>query len=214
MKNLIFLLTAASLIAGCDSSFRTRGPVTTEKRSIAGFHGVNTDAVAEITLVNDNTSFVEVTTNQNFQPLITTEVNDGVLQVSQKRDFTFPGGTKVTVTVHTSSLDELALSGVGSIKTQNSFPFDRIKLTLSGVGSMNISGSAHLAIMENSGAGSINTRSMVTDSVLASNSGVGSIQCNAVKYLKADVSGVGSISYTGDAVVEKSVSGVGSVHKE
>jgi hypothetical protein len=214
MKKSFLFFFVALMFAGCGDAFKTKGPVTTEKRDITGFHAINSDAVGEIVLVHDSNVFVEVNTNQNLLPYVETTLDGSTLHISQKKDFRFPSNTKIKVTVHASAIDEISLSGVGSIKTENSFSFNKITLSLDGVGSMNISGSAHQAELNNNGAGSINTKSLAADTVHAVNSGVGSIACNAIKFLRAEVSGVGSISYTGDPVLEKSVSGVGSVHKE
>ena len=53
MKAVHAVFLSLIFLAGCEGSFRTRGPVTTEKRNITGFHAISSDGIAEVILVND-----------------------------------------------------------------------------------------------------------------------------------------------------------------
>jgi len=207
MKIHLLFLLAATIISGCDNGIHGSGKIITDKRNVSGFQSISTDAVAEIT-------YVEVNTYENLIPIIETNVENGNLHIDSRRQISMMDNDRVKVMIHVPSLDQMSLAGVGSIKTEKPFHFKSISMTLSGVGSINISGDAHTVSVTNSGAGSIDVKALNADSVFATNSGVGSIHCAPGKYLKAIVSGVGSIGYIGNPVVDKTVSGVGSVHKE
>ncbi|MFI5135683.1 MAG: GIN domain-containing protein [Chitinophagales bacterium] len=214
MRTPLLLLLLATFTSSCDTGIHGHGKIITEKRNVTGFHSISTDAVAEIILIQDSSSYVEVNSYENLVPLIETTVENSNLHIDSRKQISMMDNDRVKVTIHAPSLDEMSLSGVGSIKTEKPFHFNSIDMTLSGVGSINIDGDAHVANLINSGAGSIDIKGMNVDSVYATNSGVGSIRCAPIKYLKAIVSGVGSISYSGNPVVDKTVSGVGSIHKE
>lgn len=214
MKNFCLFLTAIFLFAQCDTGTIGKGNIVTEKREVAPFRALNSDAVAEITLIQDSAASLEIKGYENIVPLIRTSVENGELMIETKNHIRIIGKQHVEVIVHAPSLDKLELHGVGNISSQGNFNFGKIEMNLSGVGSIDVSGQATTAILTTSGAGSIHCKNLLSDSTLAVTSGVGSIECNAIKFLKATVSGVGSITYTGNPVVEKSVSGVGSVNKE
>jgi len=214
MKNFCFLLAVIFLFSKCDTGTVGKGNIISEKREVAAFHEINSDAVAEITLIQDSITSVEVKGYENLVPLTLTTVTNDVLTIETKKHINILGKQHVEVIIHVPSLDKIELNGVGNISTQDNFNFNELEMNLSGVGSINISGQAAKATLTTSGAGSIHCKNLLSDTTIATTSGVGSIRCNAVKFLKATVSGVGSISYTGNPVVEKSVSGVGSVNKE
>jgi Putative auto-transporter adhesin, head GIN domain len=214
MKKLLFLLSIIFLFTQCDTGTVGKGNIISEKREVAAFHAISSDAVAEITLIQDTTTSIEIKGYENIVPLMLTSVENGELTIETKSHIRILGKPHLEVIIHVLTIDKLELQGVGSINSQGNFNFKEVKMQLSGVGSINVSGQATKAELITSGAGSIHCKNLLSDTTIATTSGVGSIQCNAIKYLRAIVSGVGSISYTGDPVVEKSVSGVGSVNKE
>jgi hypothetical protein len=154
-----------------------------------------------------------VTTYQNLIPGVTTEIENGILHVSMKKEFTNISNPKVTVEVHAPDISEIEMSGVGSVEVKDSFRFQNISIRIDGVGGIQAAGTAKAARLENNGAGSISASSLKADSVYALTSGVGSIDCFAVTYLNARVQGIGSISYKGNPVVEKSIASIGSIKK-
>lgn len=214
MKHLIPLLAIAVILSSCNQDFRSRGPISSAKRELAAFHGISSDAVAKIILVQDSPRFAIVTTYQNLIPGVTTEIENGILHVSMKKEFANISNPKVTVEVHAPDISEIEMSGVGSVEVKDSFRFQNISIRIDGVGSIQAAGTAKVARLENNGTGAINASSLRADSVYAITAGVGSIECFAVTYLKAIVQGIGSISYKGNPVVEKSVEGIGSIKKE
>jgi hypothetical protein len=214
MKNTVLFIVVAVLFVRCNSGISGKGNIISEKREVAPFHALESNVIAEITIVQDSAQSIEVKGYENLLPLLRTEVENGMLTLKMKKDVHMTGKNDLEVTVHVPSLDKIRLSGVGSINSQGNFNFRNVEIQLSGVGSINISGQSSKTILTNSGASSIECKNLLSDTTIATTSGVGSIECNALRYLKATVSGVGSISYTGDPVVEKSVSGVGSVTKE
>lgn len=214
MKNIFPFLAAVILFARCDSGSTGKGNIITEKRELPSFHAIHSNAVAEVTLIQDSTTSVEIKGYENLVPITLTTVENGILTIETKRRIQLINKQHVEVIIHVPSLDEIELYGVGSISSQSDFNFKEVTIQLSGVGSIDISGQATKTIIVNTGTGSINCKNLLSNTTIATTSGVGSIQCNAINVLKARVSGVGSISYTGDPVVEKSVSGVGSVNKE
>lgn len=211
---MVTLIALLVIFAGCKEDFRSRGPITSEKRELNEFTVISSNAMAEVIIVYDSARYVSVTTNKNLLPQVTTEVDGKELQISVKKGFSSISNLDAKVEVHTPDLSQINLNGVGSIQTQGNFNFNHVSLNLQGVGGINLSGTARVLRIKNEGTGSIDVSQLKADSVYATTAGIGSINCYAATYLNASVRGIGSISYKGNPVVEKSVEGIGSISKE
>ena len=213
MKINFALLAFGLLISSCQQTISGSGNIITDSRDVGSFHQVRTDIMSDVIIVQDSgRSYVEVHGYENLVKNIDAHVEDGDLIIESKDHFNIINNN-LKITVHVPQLDQIQLSGVGSVKTESLFTFDHLRVKLGGVGSISLSGKANRLYLESAGVGSINTKELACDSVYAHTAGVGSISCNAMKYLSAQVSGVGSISYTGDPQVDKKITGVGSVKK-
>jgi hypothetical protein len=156
------------------------------------------------------TKSVVVRGDDNLLHLITTEVRDGTLVVSQKGDFTSQRGIEVIVA--TPSLVGAKLSGTGSLAVtgvhDKSFEVD-----LSGTGSLDANGSTNRVDVTLSGVGDARLRQLVSAETHVVLSGTGSASVVATKSLDASLSGSGSITYYGlPQHVKTNITGTGAIH--
>ena len=94
----------------------------------------------------------------------------------------------------------------------NKLDTDCLQVVNSGVGSIDVAGIADEVDLRNSGVGSINTQQLKALRAKASVSGVGSIKCYASESIEGRVSGVGSLEYAGHPRQQDNKrSGVGSI---
>ena len=114
--------------------------------------------------------------------------------------------------IQNQSLQSLNLDGVGSIEAKG-IQGKQLSVSLDGVGSMTIAGSADVLDLSLSGVGSFKGEEFKTKQATLRNSGVGSAVVNVSDRLDTTVSGVGSVEYIGSPQVRESVKGVGSVKK-
>jgi hypothetical protein len=188
---------------------RGSGIAASETRVVPAFSGVTLAGAAEVLVDVGGEQRVVVHADDNLLPIITTEVEGGVLVVSQ----TDPIDTATTprVEVTTPSLDTLRLTGAGDL-TLDGHDLERLDVSLSGAGVLRGSGSVERLDLMLSGAGNIELEGLVAAETSAMLSGAGNIVVHATRSLDAKVTGVGTIFYVGDpADVRRSVLGPGAV---
>jgi hypothetical protein len=188
---------------------RGSGVPVSETREVAAFSGVTLGGAAEVIVDVGGERRVVVHADDNLLPIITTEVEGGMLVVSQ----TEPIDTAMTprVEVTTPSLDILRLTGAGNL-TLEGHDLERLDVSLTGAGMLRGSGSVERLDLILSGAGDIELDRLVATDVSAMLSGAGNIVVHATRSLDAEVTGVGTISYTGDpAEVNRSIMGPGAI---
>lgn len=139
------------------------------------------------------------------------------------------GAIKAYVTV--KKIEEIEISGNGSVETEGAIKTDQLNLLISGYGKMEmevdagkvsatisgrgkieLAGSANELNAEISGAGKIDASDLKVSTTTAVISGAGKINTDTKDALNADISGVGSVHYiNAPATVTKHISGIGKV---
>jgi Putative auto-transporter adhesin, head GIN domain len=184
------------------------GVASSETRNLPAFSGVALAGAADVNVVVGGEQRVVVHADDNLLPLITTEVENSMLVVSQREPFTPVTQTRIEVSV--PMLDTLRLSGAGDLTLDGEH--GRLDLSMTGAGTLRATGSAERLDVVLAGAGDIELESLVAADVSASLSGAGNLVVHATRSLDAKVTGVGTISYAGDpADVKRSVLGPGAV---
>jgi hypothetical protein len=117
---------------------------------------------------------------------------------------------RVYVTLKT--IESFAISGAGTIISQNSFECDNMNCTINGAGNINLNGNGNLLDCVINGAGNINAEEFIVDECRALINGAGLCIVNVTNELEASVNGAGTIYYYGNPpVVRASVTGVGQI---
>ena len=130
-------------------------------------------------------------TDENLTSLVIAEVKNGELILDLKKEKHISRSTKLNVYITIKNLNELAIEGV------------------------TLNGSADSASIDNNGVGALKAYDFVVKNLRINNSGVGSVEVNAVESIKMNNNGVGSIKHKGDAVIKESNNdGVGKIKKE
>lgn len=108
--------------------------------------------------------------------------------------------------------DKLALVLDGSGKARfNDLSARTIQVVLRGASSMVGSGDVTTQIYSIDGAGSIDARRLIGQSVKVSITGSGDAVVSAKKDLQVDIAGVGNVQYVGQPLIKRQINGVGSV---
>lgn len=190
-------------------AIRGSGVPASETRELLAFGGVTLAGAADVTVDVGAEQSVIVHADDNLLALVTTEVENGMLVVSQSEPF--DAVTPPRVEVSTPSLDALRLSGAGDLTVEGS-DLERLDVSLTGAGTLRGSGSVGRLDLMLSGAGNIDLEGLAAADVTAMLSGAGNIVVHVTGALDAKVSGVGTISYSGDpAEVKRAVMGPGAI---
>ncbi|HEU0027953.1 MAG TPA: head GIN domain-containing protein [Ktedonobacterales bacterium] len=212
------MLLLALTLSACEVSIpgvnvtQGSGTIKTETRAVSGFTGVALRGAGTLTIRQGNTESLTITTDDNLLPLLTSTVNNGVLELSGK-ERTIPrptDGIKWDVTV--KNLNSVSLTGAGIVNVEN-LNTSSLDTKISGAGTMNVSGRASAQSISVTGAGNYNGRNFTAPTATVNISGAGNAFVNASEALDATVSGAGVVTYYGTPKVTQHISGAGTVRQ-
>ena len=207
---------------------------TTEKREVGLFYSVDFRGVGNLVLSVGETQSVEVTTAEDLQPRVRTEVRDRVLVISLRwwlgSVFRILELQNLEVRVTLKELRGVRLSGAGTVRGTGVLPVKEVDLRLSGAGRLELelqggevvtrlSGAGRVELagtverqeIHLTGAGAVAAERLEARKVWVNASGAGECRVCAAEELKAEVSGAGSVRYRGRPRVDSRVTGVGRV---
>ncbi|MFC6996573.1 head GIN domain-containing protein [Rufibacter roseus] len=236
MKNLnILTLLAFVAVLVSLSSFRTTALAQEEARNLPSFNGIGLAYPAQVILRQGNTQSVRLEGDAEQLAQIETEVKDGQLNIRNKeRNWNRTSNNKERVTIYVTvpSIERLAVSGSGRIKSESTFKatsldlavsgsgsiqltanVDKVSSRISGSGSIDLKGSGKQSTAAVSGSGSVRSFDFKADEAKVSISGSGKCEVSAKNNLKTSISGSGKVYYAGSPTVDSRVSGSGSVQK-
>ncbi|HEV3237385.1 MAG TPA: head GIN domain-containing protein [Gemmataceae bacterium] len=209
--SLPFLLVS---LAGCGFLQQTKGSgqSKTETREVAKFSSVSLSGVGKVIIKQTGKESLSVTAEDNLLPLLETTVVDGKLSLGPKKGASINPTKPIEFVVEVKDLQGLEISGAGEMEMKD-LQTDRLKVDLSGVGQVNLSGKVDEFVLDMSGAGDFQGADLQTKTATIECSGAGRAVVNVSDILDVSVSGAGSVEYLGSPKVKKSISGVGSVKK-
>ena len=191
---IVVCLAVTVVFVSCkkEKTGKGSGNVVSQERTASGFYGIRMDGVAEVNVYTGENYRVVVTTDDNLQDVVFTEVMNNVLHINERVQISFEP-TKLIVDVYLPELKSIDLQGVGNVKLSNGSASD-FKITLSGVGN-------------------IDAQNYQVENITITHSGVGNAKIWVTGSLKGSISGVGNVYYKGNPTMGVNVSGVGGVMK-
>ena len=193
---IAILLTTSTLVA--QNTITGSGTVIAQHRELETFTSVNSPSTVDVTILKNEISCADVKADDNLMEFVLTEVENGVLTISMKRDISY-NSPHITVTVYTPHLSEVVMKGTGNV-TVLSVKEEQFTLTNKGTG--NFKSDCLVVekdlILQNSGTGNIDVSYMCPNSVTIQNSGTGNINMsmiqNVTSSMKIQNSGTGDIT--------------------
>lgn len=160
--------------------------------------------------VEGNTLVVDTRDGYNLNPS-----KDIIAYVSAPdfREIQLSGACDIVSEGIISGNEKLIISGSGSSEIELDVNVPAIETSLSGSGSVKLTGEARHFIANVSGSGDIICFDLVADNIQLDLSGSADVEVTANKQLDIDASGSSNVSYRGNAKVTQSISGSGSVKK-
>ncbi len=215
-KSLLIIGILTLLSAACTISVRYEegsGVVIEEERSVSDFDRVSFEGIGRVIIAQGDEEGLVIEAEDNIMPRIETRVRGRTLEISFDTDRweniirpTEPIRFHITVT----DLEAVFLSGFGDIDVQD-ITVENLDVTLSGAGSISISGTAQQQDVNVSGAGAYDAGDLESQVADINLSGAGSATLWVTDSLDVNITGLGSVSYYGDPELEQSVSGLGNV---
>ncbi|MDC6367027.1 MULTISPECIES: head GIN domain-containing protein [Flavobacteriaceae] len=210
---------------------------TIEKRTIGDYDAIYISGWFDVDLVPGEEGTIELNGKEKYLKYISTEVNNGKLTVKWDKRYNatpFYSWSKIQITIPVEDIEEVALSGSGSIIGKTTLKASKfatylsgsgkidlaveatdLKSVLSGSGDAILNGTAKDFVAEVSGSGDIEAFDLEADKVTAIISGSADVKVHANESITARISGSGDVRYIGRArKINSKVSGSGSVSKE
>lgn len=186
------------------------GILAMESRTVPAFGSVQLAGSNNVTIRVGEQQSVQVYGDDNLVGRVTTDVDAATLVIGNKPG-SFEANSPMRVEVSVPSLDELTLSGSGTIMVIGVEP-PRLEVTISGSGVVRASGRTEQLDATVSGSGHAGLGQVEASAVRAVVSGSGQIIVTATQSIDASVPGHGSIVYGGNpSDVTKSVTGSGAI---
>jgi len=185
---IIFLISMAS----CSSSGQL-----SEKRDISSFDKVTLSGDGDLFIEQGNSESLTIVAQENTMQYIETTVSGGTLSISIPDKKGRPlrlGGVKYYLKV--KDLDDITVFGSGDVSSDD-FETDTIAITISGSGTVTLSGEAQSQEIEINGSGKYSAKDFETSKCAVKINGSGSANVNVTDSLDITINGSGDVNYVG-----------------
>lgn len=214
MRNSLFIpCLSIILLLACNDENEPKisgsGNVISVQRTVETYSKIDISSVINANIIYSTTPSLTIRADDNIIDLVQTEVDRDELFVSlgsgSYEDIT------INVTIVNPELQTLSMSGVNNVSVSGYEDLPRLDVSISGVGNLEMSGSANELNIVNSGSTNLSGFDFTSSNCSVNVSGVGKVEITAIDLLSGIVSGVGNVFYKGSPEVQVSVSGVGNV---
>jgi hypothetical protein len=232
---LAVLLPLASCGARASASplgLAGNGDVVTRELRVSDFDSLGFGGSGILRIHRASSHRVLVTLDSNLQESFRAELRGSTLELGFKPGFQINRYSKLEIDVYLPELKGITLSGSAEAALLDSFRGDafqaaisgsgrligeirysKVKINLSGSGTVELGGEADRLEAALSGSGRVLARQLKTREASAHVSGSGLLELRVRDFLEARNSGAGRIRYFGDPRVDSRVSGSGSVER-
>ncbi|HUR29933.1 MAG TPA: head GIN domain-containing protein [Saprospiraceae bacterium] len=205
------------------------GEIVTREITVDAMHGVKLDISGDVVLTQGSTQKVVLEGQKNVIDNITRVVKNGIWNIDFDKDVR--NAKSITVHITLPMLDQVAVSGSGSIRSATKFSgvtdmkihiagsgnvtleyeASTTDVDLSGSGKVNLSGINNTLSVSIAGSGDVTADNLKVDNCDVHISGSGDALVNVDKNLETSISGSGNVHYLGNAHVNSKISGSGEV---
>lgn len=214
MKKLLSLIVLTLLVtAGCHHGFadlKGSGKREVQKREIGPFTSISTEGAFNIEVVCGKDVGVEVEGDDNVLPLVSSEVRNNVLHLSNTKSYSVDEPIKFKISV--PNLEAISADGAGKIQITG-VNNDKIQISSDGAPMITVAGTTKMVGVDSNGAAKIDTHNLRSAHAIVDTKGASKVDLGVCDKLDVNVSGVSHVTYRGDPVVNKTIHGPGKVEK-
>jgi len=204
-----------------------------ENRKVNEFSSVVFAISGNLYLSQGDKNEVIIEADDDILEKIITEVRGDRLVIEFERWYNYRGNGKINVYVTTKNIEEITLTGSGTVTNKTPINSSDIELAITGSGSIMIdrlitknvksmiSGSGDIKISSDkkaatfnatiTGSGDINATSIEFEKGKLTITGSGSIKASIVEDLRAVITGSGKIVYMGKPLIDADITGSGKI---
>ncbi len=229
--NFLLILIIFIIIAlGLYGYFISSGDINLREYEVQEFQSIRLEVPGNLHLTQDEQQSVRIETTDNIFEYLSVDINDGKMVISSNNYLWFT--RPIDIYVSMNEIENLTISGSGSITGQSMIITDSLKISIKGSGFFDLdlttqnlqtivqgSGRANLKGTTNTnsviieGSGSIHAFDFLTEITNVRISGSGSVEIITSKQLDIDITGSGVVLYKGTGTVAQKISGSGRVER-
>jgi hypothetical protein len=210
---------------------RLSGKSTVETRDLPAFDSVHLMNEGTVYVSREREQSVEIYADESVIDIVRTEVRNGILFISSRHDIRRISSFEVHVVM--KEIEELSVTGPGSIRGKGSLEVEDLELRMTGSGDISldlnadkvvthISGSGEIELsgraedheVKISGSGDLEAGELSTEDTRVTLSGSGKCMINATENLDVRISGSGDVSYRGNPNLSSHITGSGRINRE
>jgi hypothetical protein len=185
------------------------GNISTETRDIKDFRSIDVSGVFNVEIVAQKDFSVQVEADDNLIPLIKTEVNDGVLEISTEKRV--KSSTRMTIRISAPDIEKIEASGATVVSLAD-LKNSGLTIDTSGASKIKLAGETSDLNVDVSGASKIDAENLQAIDAVVDASGASRVLVNVSRELRADCSGASSVIYSGTpSNIQKKTSGASSI---
>ena len=190
-------------------------------------------AVLQIEQTQDETPSLVISGDENLVDQVRYDLQNGRLNLSANDHLNCENNLRILL--RTNDLKGIHSGFIGNIKMNRAFTSEDMEIKITGPGSfiadslyinslkvrsegvayVDLSGKVNVAHLDLSGTGKIDATELLSDTVYAQVSGVGTIQCNPSEYLDGVLKGIGTIIYKEEPKNKNiSTAGIGRIKRK
>lgn len=232
MKRTVLSVFAASFLAGTimaqenhkSETIEGNGKMVTRDVAVSSFDALKASGIYNLKLSQGTKESVKIEADENLQEYfnVRNEGNKLVIDMKKLEHKNMKTKNKLIVYVTFKKINEMELSTIGNVGSEDQLSFDdldlknksvgnvdlkmtvnKLELKNTSVGNVKLSGKADNAIVTNTGVGSLEAGSFIVQTMNIENTGVGSAKVNAEKDLKVKDSFLGKVENKGKATMRK-----------
>ncbi|MGY3212782.1 head GIN domain-containing protein [Mucilaginibacter sp. HD30] len=225
----VLIIAIHSCKTGC---IEGSGKEATDKRKVAEFTKLDIAGSFNVTLVQDSSNSVTITSDDNIISIVKTDMSGDKLKIStdnknicSSKEITITIGVRNLKAISASGAVEIASSGrlnlgdldldlSGATKVNLDVAASNIETNGSGVNEITLKGQASSHTIELSGSGSLHAFDLVVGNYSIETSGQSDCEINVLSQLNIHSTGASDIKYKGSpATIKKSKTGALSLTK-
>ena len=237
INSLLVLLAVMFSITSCYhdddggifNCVKGEGNTVTREIAISEFTGVKLEVAGDIFITQGDDFSVTVTSQQNIIDQLERDVNNGTWDIEFDR--CVKNYNELTIFITMPEIEYLAISGSGSIVSQNTFNVGEIDLRISGSGDMildleatkvdakisgsgqmKLNGQSDIAEFKISGSGDYHAFDLQVENAEVDISGSGDAEVSVSNFLDVEITGSGDVYYRGNPTLNVKITGSGRVY--
>lgn len=224
---IIIILAFFAVFTSCKKVPLTIGKTVVEERTLKPFNTLIVNNDINLTLVRDDSCFIEIKAGENIIGNILSEVNDSILTLrnDNKVNWIRTYDYRIDATLHFTDIRKLTFGACGELRTKNQFNAENrhyeivvdggsgdifmefnncenLKVNyLDGTSQLNLSGEGNESIFIYKGSyGLVHAEGYNADNVTIANNSTGDCWVNANKKLNSCIKHLGNIYYKGEPI--------------